>query len=43
VVATFDLAPEAGVVYTAFAVGYLEPEEAPADEAFDLEVVVDNE
>ncbi len=42
VVATFDLAPEAGVVYTAFAVGYLEPEDAPADEAFDLEVV-DNE
>ena len=43
VVATFDLAPEAGVVYTAFAVGYLEPEDAPADEPFDLEVVVDNE
>jgi len=43
VVATFDLAPEAGVVYTAFAVGYLDPEAAPADEAFDLEVVVDNE
>jgi len=43
VVATFDLAPEGGVVYTAFAVGYLEPEDAPADEPFDLEVVVDNE
>ena len=43
VVATFELAPEAGVVYTAFAVGYLDPEAAPADEPFDLEVVVDNE
>jgi hypothetical protein len=41
VVATFDIAPEAGTVYTAFAVGYLEPDAAPADESFDLEVVED--
>ncbi|MXV63752.1 DUF4397 domain-containing protein [Natronorubrum sp. JWXQ-INN-674] len=43
VVATFDVEPVAGTVYSAFAVGYLEPETAPADEPFDLEVVVDNE
>jgi len=42
VVATFNVAPEAGNVYTAFAVGYLEPESAPADAPFDLEVVMDN-
>ncbi|MFA9414909.1 DUF4397 domain-containing protein [Natrinema sp. HArc-T2] len=42
VVATFDVAPEAGNVYTAFAVGYLEPKSAPADAPFDLEVVMDN-
>lgn len=41
VAATFEVAPEAGTVYTAFAVGYLAPDDAPADEAFDLEVVVD--
>jgi hypothetical protein len=41
VVATFELAPEAGTVYTAAAVGYLEPGAAPADVPFDLEVVVD--
>lgn len=41
VVATFDVSPEAGTVYTAFAVGYLEPDAAPADESFDLEVVED--
>ncbi|AGB33033.1 hypothetical protein C488_10296 [Natrinema pellirubrum DSM 15624] len=41
VVATFDVAPEGGSVYSAFAVGYLEPGSAPADEAFDLEVVMD--
>ena len=43
VVAEFDLTPEAGVVYTGFAVGYLAPDEAPADTPFDLEVVVDAE
>ncbi|MCU4972910.1 DUF4397 domain-containing protein [Halobacteria archaeon AArc-m2/3/4] len=41
VVATFDVEPAAGGVYTAFAVGYLMPEDAPAHEAFDLEVVDD--
>mgnify|MGYP006275304597 FL=1 len=43
VVAEFDIAPEAGVVYTGFAVGYLAPDEAPADAPFDLELVVDAE
>ena len=38
---TFEVTVEAGVVYTGFAVGYLEPEDAPADEPFDLEVVED--
>jgi plastocyanin len=41
IVAEFDVAPEAGNVYSAFAVGYLDPESAPADEPFDLEVVLD--
>jgi plastocyanin len=43
IVAEFDVAPEAGNVYSAFAVGYLDPEAAPADEPFDLEVVLDAE
>jgi len=43
VVATFDVELSAGWVYTAFAAGYLEPEDAPADEAFDLEIAVDLE
>lgn len=43
VAATFDVEPEAGVVYSGFAVGYLAPEDAPADEAFDLELVVDSD
>ena len=43
VVAEFDIAPEAGVVYTGFAVGYLAPDDAPADAPFDLELVVDAE
>jgi len=38
---TFDLTVESGAVYTGFAVGYLEPETAPADEPFDLQVVED--
>ncbi|ELY61250.1 DUF4397 domain-containing protein, partial [Natronolimnohabitans innermongolicus] len=42
-VATFPVEPAAGNVYSAFAVGYLEPDAAPADEAFDLEVVADLE
>ena len=40
-VETFDLTVESGAVYTGFAVGYLEPESAPVDEPFDLEVVED--
>ncbi|AGB36561.1 DUF4397 domain-containing protein [Natronococcus occultus] len=43
VVAEFDVSPAAGTVYTAFAVGYLDPENAPADEPFDLKVVADAE
>jgi len=38
---TFEVTIEAGTVYTGFAVGYLEPDEAPVDEPFDLEVVED--
>ncbi|WP_253737241.1 DUF4397 domain-containing protein [Halohasta salina] len=41
-VASFDVPVEAGTVYTAFAVGYLEPDDAPADEPFDLEIVEDS-
>ncbi|WP_101298197.1 DUF4397 domain-containing protein [Halegenticoccus soli] len=45
VVATFDVALEPGVQYTAFAIGYLSPENAPADapddRAFDLLVATD--
>ncbi|MFW6320264.1 MAG: DUF4397 domain-containing protein [Halohasta sp.] len=41
-VATFDVSLESGTVYTAFAVGYLEPDDAPVDEDFDLEVVDDS-
>ena len=36
VVAEFDVTLEGGSVTTAFAAGYLSPEEAPADTAFDL-------
>ena len=43
VVADFDVAPEAGTVYTGFAVGYLAPDDAPADAPFGLELVVDAE
>jgi len=42
VVATFPVDVDAETVYSAFAVGYLDPADAPADEAFDLEVVVDH-
>jgi hypothetical protein len=36
VVAEFDVTLEGGTVTTAFAAGYLSPEEAPADTEFDL-------
>ncbi len=44
-VAEFPATVEAGMVYSAFAVGYLAPGDAPADEApgFDLLLTVDNE
>ena len=42
VVATFDVDLEEGYVYSGFAVGYLGPDAAPADEPFDLEVIVDS-
>lgn len=42
-VAEFDVEVAAGSVYTAFAVGYVEPGDAPVDEAFDLEVVEDTQ
>ena len=42
VVATFDVDLEEGYVYSGFAVGYLDPDAAPAHEPFDLEVVVDS-
>ena len=41
-VASFDVPVEAGTVYTAFAVGYLDPDAAPVDEPFDLEIVADS-
>jgi hypothetical protein len=40
-VATFDASVEAGTVYSAFAIGYLNPGDAPADEPFDLQIVED--
>lgn len=41
VVASFDLSLAGGTVYTAFAVGYLSPDDEPADTAFDLVVAED--
>lgn len=41
VVATFDVAFEAGTAASAFAIGYLDPDGAPADRPFDLRVVTD--
>lgn len=41
VVATFDVELEADTVYTAFAAGYLEPDEAPENVPFDLIVALD--
>ena len=40
-VAEFDIELDAGVVYSAYAVGYLDPEEVESDEEFDLLVHVD--
>ncbi|MEF8851819.1 MAG: DUF4397 domain-containing protein [Haloarculaceae archaeon] len=41
VVADFDVSLNGNTVYTAFAVGYLTPDDEPADEAFDLQVAQD--
>ncbi len=41
VVAAFDVSLEGGQVYTAFAAGYLSPEDEPVDTAFDLLVAQD--
>ncbi|WP_229120612.1 DUF4397 domain-containing protein [Halapricum desulfuricans] len=42
VVADFDVSLGGGTVYTAFAAGYLTPDDEPADEAFDLLVAQDS-
>jgi hypothetical protein len=41
VVASFDVSLEGGQVYTAFAAGYLSPDDEPADVPFDLYLVQD--
>ncbi|WP_436932424.1 DUF4397 domain-containing protein [Halosimplex halobium] len=41
IVADYDVSLNGGTVYTAFAQGYLTPEDEPADENFDLNVVQD--
>lgn len=41
VAASFDVSVAGGQVYTAFAAGYLTPDDEPADTAFDLVVVQD--
>jgi hypothetical protein len=41
VVGSFDVSLEAGQVYSAFAVGYLTPDDEPADTGFDLVVSAD--
>ena len=43
VVAEFDVSVEGGEVYTAFAAGYLTPDDEPAETAFDLVVVQDTQ
>ena len=43
VVTTFDLNAEAGSVYSAFAVGYVAPDDAPGDEPFQVVATVDAE
>jgi hypothetical protein len=42
VVTTFDVTVEGGRVYTAFAQGYLSPDDEPTDVGFDLGVVTNN-
>ena len=43
IVESFDVELENGTAYTGFAAGYLDPENASGDEAFDLIVVTDAE
>lgn len=43
VVSTFDLNAEAGAVYSAFAVGYVAPDDAPGDQEFEVVATVDAE
>jgi len=43
VVTTFDVNAEAGSVYTAFAVGYAAPDDAPADQPFEAVTALDAE
>lgn len=42
IAADFDVSLDGGTVYTAFAVGYLTPNDAPADTAFDLLIAQDS-
>jgi hypothetical protein len=42
VVTTVDVTLEGGAAYSAFALGYLSPDDAPADEPFGLELVQNN-
>jgi hypothetical protein len=42
VVADYDVSLNGGTVYTAFARGYLSPDDEPADESFSLQVVQDS-
>jgi hypothetical protein len=42
VVADFDVSLDGGSVYTAFAAGYLSPDDEPADVPFDLVVAQDS-
>src|SRR6056297_2404122 len=41
-VASFDASVEPGTIYSAFAVGYVEPDDAPVDEEFGVEIVEDS-
>ena len=43
IVTTFDLNAEAGNVYSAFAVGYAAPDEAPGDQPFEIVTALDAE
>jgi len=40
---SFDVSPKSGGSYTAFAIGYLSPDDEDGDEAFTLKVVRDDD